>query len=152
MSQTNNTGAYIAGSILIVGLAYVVINRPSNDTPVKPDAPVVVVDAMSDLKSVVSAAPKDKSKRVGYLYLAMADVLSRMDQPVSSVTLRAWLEKADVYLIQGTDLAGSIPGFTDKRNAVLNEKLGLDVKDYSPEDLKKVAELCKEIASVCGAK
>ena len=126
-------------------------------TDVEPDSPDVKPDdngtgvMVPSIVEVVKKADAKKAKRLGSLYVAMADVLDRAD-PMPSSRLRSWLIASDTYMIKGTDLVGSVPGFGDAKDKLFTELLGLEDRNLTKDELTKVSKLCKDIASSCGAK
>jgi hypothetical protein len=149
-NQTNNTPAIMVLAGLVLGVVFILRN-PVQAPPVdpQPDVLVTTVSEFLDLKAVCDKADKDKVRRLGLLYKAMADVLERSDS-LNTQVLREWLSGADTHYLQGTDLVGAVPGFTDKRNALLASELGLDVRDLRGEELQKAGSAMRQIAKACG--
>lgn len=118
-----------------------------NPSPYPTPAPAMT--PAEEFKAAVAKADPAKAKRMGYYYKAMADVVGRIPS-IPSQTLRNWLVASDTYLIQGTDLTGSIPGIGAAKDKLLAEAVGLENRELVKADLDKVCGALVFMAAACG--
>jgi hypothetical protein len=144
-------GSLIFVAALFLGYIAWKDSRGSVAPSPSPAAPAVVTtDAVNALKQVVAKADQKHVIKLGHLFAAWAEVLSRAE-PISSAALRNGLISADSYMIRGTDLQGAVPGFGAAKDAVLIEAIGKEDRLLTKEEMAKVVEACKSIAKACGA-
>ena len=155
MKQFVSYCALIFFSTLFVGCLY---SGPSTPVaPVEPVTPVPLPDAPSvalqqkvaPLKGVISA-PEDAVLAASF-FEAFADVIERDDSIITTTgTLREGYIRAETLMLQKTDMVGRYPGFGAKKDAVLEEVLGLDNVALTPEKRQEAVDVFKAIAWVIG--
>ena len=154
-SGTNYTLVLIIAVAVAGFLGYRYLPPPAKPntpaTPTAPDQPALT-KALESFKAVATNAPdKEKVKRLGFLFLGMADVLKRTDS-IQSNQLREWLISSDTYYMKGTDLVGSIPGIGAAKDKVLEESLGLEVRTLGKAEIEKAVNALLSMATLCGVK
>ena len=139
--------------VIAFGLFWYYDNYIQNDTPANPDnpSPTPTPTQLGNLPAVFAAADESKVFRLGLLFEAMADTLERNPAPSSS-QLREYLVSADSYFIRGTDIAGAVPGFGAAKDALIEQRLGLEDRALTDADKAQVVTLFREIAKLAGVK
>lgn len=134
--------------ILVAGLlgAIYLYRQPASPDDKPDDKPAVVADPrLDDAISVIEQADPKKTKPLGELFLAMGDMLLRID-PVDSADMREWIVSTQLYRVQGTDLG---IGIGPELNALFESVLTLEQRTLTADEQKGIAELLIALGQAC---
>lgn len=149
----NNNTLIIIAAIAAAAFVLPKYFPPPSPAPGPGPAPVVVPTstALAEFKAVVDKADKAKVKRMGQYFKAMGDVINRSSSSsIGAGTLRDVMVRSDTYVVQGTDLVGSIPGLGAAKDKVITEAVGLEDRELVKADLDKVVAALNALALACG--
>lgn len=155
-TQTQTTNKETPWVLIIAGIVLCawLFNQSPPQKPKPDSAPAVTVsESLQALKTVATAGDRATVAKLSALYSDFAEVLSRVEPgSLQSSQLRTWLIKSDTYLIRGTNMIGTVPGFGAAKDKVFTEALGLDDRPLAAADIAIAVATCRSIADVLGAK
>lgn len=158
MTTTNPTSneqgtpwVLIIGGIVAVAWLFNQTPQPKPSPDSKPQ--VTVSASLQELQQVAKSGDKIAVGKLADLYSDFAETLSRVEPgSLQSGQLRTWLIKSDTYLIRGTNMVGTVPGFGSAKDKVITEALGLDDRPLDAKDIAAAVAACRSIADALGVK
>lgn len=139
----------IAGVLIYSGWQ----NGPA-PAPVPEPAPVVAPSA--ELQQAVKLVGelvrgRPQAPQLAAFYAAAAEVISRDSETVTSTQQVAdWLTDASTLQIQGTDLAGSIPGLAAAHYTAVASQIGTEPTALDDAKRQKLVAVLRALAWACG--
>lgn len=103
-------------------------------------------ELVAPVRKVVKDVDLDKRLAIAHLYMSKADTISRVEGEITSNQVQQWLDAADEYRWRGTNLVGSVPGFSEAANAAVTASIGLEAKTLGPSDREALESVLEAIA------